>query len=133
MLVTHPRLIEQKVHAALKDVREGNEWFRCDVSHAVSKIRELVGSGAILERVCGSLEQEETAPIAPEPKWAEQSAKPPPAGTKEFRRTATYTAPCTHCGDRFTVTLTGYDAGARCPNCFRVNDTSEFERHEFVI
>jgi len=41
LLVTEPRDIEQKVHQSLANVREGKEWFRCKISHAVETIRSL--------------------------------------------------------------------------------------------
>lgn len=133
VLVAHPKAIEQKVHATLKNVREGKEWFRCSIEHAVSKIREAVGSNAILERIRGSLKAEATPIADPQPRELEQSKGSEPVGHKEIRRTATYAGPCGHCGSRFTVTLTRYDSGARCPICLRMNDASEFVRQEFII
>lgn len=38
-LVAQPRDIEQSVHAKLRHVKEGKEWFRCDVALAVQEIR----------------------------------------------------------------------------------------------
>jgi hypothetical protein len=39
-LVEQPRDVEQLVHANLTHLREGKEWFRCDISTAVFEIRK---------------------------------------------------------------------------------------------
>ena len=40
---------EQKMHAALKDVHESKEWFRCSLAHAVRTVKMVIGDCAILE------------------------------------------------------------------------------------
>lgn len=45
-----------------------------------------------------------------------------PASTaKGYTRTTRFDGTCKKCGAKFTVTLTGYDSGARCPECFHLN------------
>ena len=44
ILVEEPRDVEQKVHDALREKREGKEWFRCSVEEAISAIGS-VGPG----------------------------------------------------------------------------------------
>lgn len=40
---------------------------------------------------------------------------------KGITRTTPFEGTCKKCGAKFTVTLTGYDSGARCPKCFYLN------------
>lgn len=40
-LLFEPREVEQRVHALLKDKREGKEWFRCSIEDAVNAIRTV--------------------------------------------------------------------------------------------
>lgn len=42
-LVEQPRDVEQRVHLKLTHVREGKEWFRCDIATAVFEIRKCAG------------------------------------------------------------------------------------------
>jgi len=49
IMVKQPREFEQKIHAALKDVHESKEWFRCSLDHAVQTIKRVIGDWAILE------------------------------------------------------------------------------------
>ena len=51
VLVEDPQSIEQRLHAIFANRREGKEWFRCDVGDAVSEIRNVVGKGAITEKI----------------------------------------------------------------------------------
>jgi DNA-directed RNA polymerase subunit RPC12/RpoP len=130
MLVNEPRNIEQKIHSALSEKREGKEWFRCEIHEALEVIHAVSGTEVLLHGT----------KVPPEPQVAGQGA----TGSKDvgtsaavktgkYSRTATYSGKCSHCGEQFTVTLTRYDSGARCPSCFRRNDTSHFELREFVI
>jgi T5orf172 domain len=50
VLVENPRELEQKAHAQLADFREKKEWFRCSVTQAISAIKTVCGSSALLER-----------------------------------------------------------------------------------
>lgn len=63
VLVENPQPIEQRVHKSLAHKREGNEWFRCGISEAVSAIRTLVGKGAITEKL---LDQADDIYVRPE-------------------------------------------------------------------
>lgn len=128
VLVIHPKVIEKRVHASLSSKREAKEWFRCSVSHAVSVIREAVGSDVIFEKIRGSVEPEDPPEAPSETETSGPNKKPEQARKMRFQRTTTFSGPCINCGNRFTVTLTRYDSGARCPNCFRMNDTSAFVR-----
>jgi hypothetical protein len=40
---------------------------------------------------------------------------------KSINRTTPFDATCKKCGSKFTVTMTHYDSGARCPECFYLN------------
>lgn len=51
VLVENPQAIEQRVHKNLAHKREGNEWFRCGISEAVSEIRAVIGKAAIKEKL----------------------------------------------------------------------------------
>ncbi len=46
--IKNPREFEQKIHAALRDVHESKEWFRCSLAHAVQTIKRVIGDWAIL-------------------------------------------------------------------------------------
>lgn len=48
VFVYQPLVIEQRAHKELKDFREGKEWFRCSVGHAVKAIRKVIGDSEIL-------------------------------------------------------------------------------------
>jgi hypothetical protein len=43
-LVINPREVEQRVHKALDEVREGKEWFRCSVITAKSRLDAVIQS-----------------------------------------------------------------------------------------
>jgi len=133
VLVVHPRIIERKVHAVLKDVREGKEWFRCSATRAISAIREIVGSNVILEKVRCSIEPDVSTSTIAKPSPQKPTKTSDASLPITFRRTATFAGSCKHCGHQFKVTLTHYDSGAKCPSCFRMNDTSGFKRHDFII
>jgi hypothetical protein len=49
IMVKQPLEFEQKMHAALKDVHESKEWFRCSLAHAVRTVKMVIGDCAILE------------------------------------------------------------------------------------
>jgi hypothetical protein len=131
--VTNPREVEQKTHRALRNVHENKEWFRCSIAHAVSSIRVAAGSDAIFENIRNGMQTERAVPVSEEPKPAEYAPEPRSAPKPEFARTATHVAPCRRCGARFSVTITPYDSGARCPRCSNLNDISEFQHREFGL
>lgn len=130
MMVRNPKDIEQRIHSTLQHVREGKEWFRCSLADAIKAIRIIVGADSILENIRGILEP---AQPSAEPDIPEHISASDANTAAKFKRTATYAGACAHCGSQFTVTLTRYDSGARCPDCFRMNDTTEFELKEFLI
>lgn len=49
-LVWEPRNIEARVHTRMNGCREGKEWFKCTVEHAVVSIQSIVGSELISEQ-----------------------------------------------------------------------------------
>lgn len=49
VLVENPEQIEQRAHRAMKNLREGKEWFRCSREEAVVAIQTIVGAGVLLE------------------------------------------------------------------------------------
>jgi len=49
IMVKQPREFGQKMYAALKDVHESKEWFRCSLAHAVRTVKMVIGDCAILE------------------------------------------------------------------------------------
>jgi len=56
VLVYEPLEIEQRTHKALKDFREGKEWFRCSLEDAVTAIHKVIGEGSILiENIIGDI------------------------------------------------------------------------------
>lgn len=135
VMVNEPRDIEQRVHSQLSQVNEAKEWFRCSLQDAITSIRALVGTGVILENVRNAQGLDspyglEAPPCATEEMNLDDFSSP---HSKRFKSTGTFAGNCSHCGSYFTVTLTRHDSSARCPECFRRNDISEFQRKEFVI
>ncbi len=116
VLAVHPRAIEQKVHAILAASREGREWFRCSVPDAIAAIQGVAGSNAILEKIRNIRKADPSS----------DSIALEELNSKEFRRNITYSGLCIYCRNSFSVTLTRYDAGARCPNCLKMNRGSDF-------
>ena len=49
IMVKQPREFEQKIHAALKDVHESKEWFRCNLSYAIQTVKSVVSELAMPE------------------------------------------------------------------------------------
>lgn len=65
VLVNDPQPIEQRLHKILAHKREGNEWFRCGISEAVSEIRTVVGKGAITEYLSDQLDVRSATVLPP--------------------------------------------------------------------
>src|SRR5690606_10124876 len=51
VLVEDPQSVERTVHQRLKEYHHRKEFFQCDLAIVVHAIREVVGSGAILEEL----------------------------------------------------------------------------------
>ena len=49
IMVKQPLEFEKKIYAALKDVHESKEWFRCSLAHAIRTVRSVIGDSAITE------------------------------------------------------------------------------------
>lgn len=49
VLVEEPYSVEQMAHGRLIDRREGKEWFRCSVEEAISEIKAIIQSKALVE------------------------------------------------------------------------------------
>lgn len=49
VLVFQPFEVEQAVHRALKDKREGREWFRCSSREAIAAIKDVVNCSHLYE------------------------------------------------------------------------------------
>jgi hypothetical protein len=130
VLVRDPRLVEQQVHASLTAKLEGKEWFRCSVADAIQAIRLVTGANALLQMVCTTRPDSTDASTVTKPSHSVSST---PGATSALRRIGTYAGRCNYCGLDFSVTLTRSDSSARCPHCLRMNDTTEFQRKEFLI
>ena len=111
VMVVNPRDIERLTHRSLSSFREGKEWFKCSVEIGIKEIRKHVGDELNVESIknTNSLEL--------------NNAKKDPVIT-QVRRLQTvkkYSGKCARCDEKYTVTLTHYDAGARCPHCLSFN------------
>lgn len=135
VMVNQPRDIEQRVHLNLSHAREAKEWFRCSLQDAINAIRLLVAHGILLENVRNSqgLNSNSAFEAPPPPANGEHIKSTSLQPSNRFNGTATFASHCSHCGSYFTVTLTRHDTSVRCPECFRLNDTSSFQRREFLI
>ena len=51
VLVENPREIEQQVHCHLNNKKEGKEWFRCTIKDAITAIKVIASTKAILENI----------------------------------------------------------------------------------
>lgn len=117
-LLANPREVEHRVHRHLSALSEGREWFRCSVEQAVSAIKAVAPTRSLLETQYAAVPKG----IGTEPKGAAYCR---PAGT--------YTGTCENCGAYFSSTLHPTEREVRCPECFRLNDTNRFKRHEFTL
>jgi hypothetical protein len=140
LLVYAPRDLEKRVHQKLADMREGKEWFRCSVAHAIEAIKS-VDPGTV------PVQSERHVKASPDPN--NPPAKHPPvrqpaisAGTPlsdthatlpRIREAGTYRGHCTYCGENFSATLTRDDTMTRCPTCLRLQDTSGFRKAEVIL
>ena len=130
VLVRDPRFVEQQAHARLSSKLEAKEWFRCTVAEAVEAVLEVAGSRVLLHLKPTPTTSASVASTATTPA---REASPSPVAGATFKRTGTYAGRCNFCGLDFSVTLTRFDSGARCPHCLRMNDTAAFQRKEFLI
>lgn len=66
VLTEEPREIERAAHAALREVREGREWFKCTAERAIVAIKEAMPGAAPLHEnyVRADRERAETLTIA---------------------------------------------------------------------
>jgi hypothetical protein len=137
VMVNHPRDLEQRVHTFLTHAREAKEWFNCSLHEAIEAIRALASSDIILENIRKDLPTTTNAiKTAQEQAGTESiniSPAAKPAQKNRIRSTGTYSANCTKCGQHFSCTLTRYENFARCPECFYANDTSDFQKSDFLI
>ena len=147
ILIDEPHEIEKRIHKHLNNKRENEnrEFFRCSPVVAIVAVRYIAGSNILLENYKAAdraeverIEREYLITVGQENSasvgsaTAEQIAKKPKAisstskktNRKQSRKnasTSTFNDTCKYCGIYFTVTLTSYDSGATCPNCFKLN------------
>ena len=59
ILVDNPRDLEQSVHSCMRNIREGKEWFKCTVEHAVNVIKDNY-SGTVHREKYEKIDRERT-------------------------------------------------------------------------
>lgn len=108
------RTLENAIHMRFREFDRGGEVFRIDIATVIQEIakHEVIAvfnpyEHASVEFVSG---------LRP---TSEQHGK-------VFSSTARYEGHCSVCGADFSVTLTRYESGARCPRCLAINSTSGF-------
>ena len=57
--VAEPYNVEKKVHQKLNKHHHGKEWFKCNVTEAITVIKEVVGNKTLLEQAASVKKQEE--------------------------------------------------------------------------
>jgi hypothetical protein len=126
-LLDNPLETEQRAHRHLGKLREGREWFRCELQQAISAI-QLVAQGPIF------LENRYSSPgEAKREVNAATAISEKPASGVIARPPGTYEGACTHCRANVQFTLHPSDTSKKCPECFRLTLVSGFRRRNFVI
>lgn len=78
VLVVEPRQVEQQLHCSFSGFRESKEWFRCDVSYAITEIRNLLGEKILLENLKDAerfLQSNQTTQVIVEKCWYQNCQK----------------------------------------------------------
>jgi hypothetical protein len=125
-LILDAQRVEQKVHKALKDKNENKEWFRCTVSEAIKKIKEIAGDDLLLEEG-GESENIEVIPVVSQndPINTEEVDSMPfeSKGHLNFSVQRVQQA-CSVCRKQYSVTLTRYEKDTICPHCHKMDSTN---------
>lgn len=154
VLVENPREVEQRAHKYLSKCREKKEWFRCSAREAIVAIKNDLHIILMENYRTADLEEESQewgrseepealtrsrqAENAPRLNNIEKS-RPVEAvritsvKIEPRRSTGTYVGTCSYCGNNFSATLYPRDTKARCPECLRINDATEFMPQEFLL
>ena len=109
-LVFSPRELEQRIHADMKDLRAGKEWFRCEVSDAVKEIRATAKDVLLHETCHVPLRTENEALIGSEPDKSAKLPEAPKRATSCPSCRMTNVQPdnrnisCLYCGTTYYVT-----------------------------
>ena len=130
-LIEEPRQVELGVHRELKQHWEAKEFFRVSVDVAVEAVERVLMQQGKSVLHSASKVQKHCADSANHSVLRKAIPARHPRPIEGRTGTVQFVGKCGYCGDDFSVTLTRYDSGAVCPNCYKRNDASDFLRLVF--